>query len=244
MTHAVVLGAGMAGLLTARVLSDFYERVTVVERDRLPDTPTQRRGIPQGRHLHNFLTRGCQLLDQFFPGILDELDDAGANVIADGDLSRIYMRIGTYEANRSEKFADPAALIFYLASRPFIEFHVRRRVAALHNVNFVDHRDITEPTVIARDRITGVLLVDRDTGERTALDADLVVDAMGRGARTPAFLENLGYGRPEEQRSPANWAYSSQLLRVPAGAITEQMVLIEPGKGLPRAALLASVNWR
>jgi 2-polyprenyl-6-methoxyphenol hydroxylase-like FAD-dependent oxidoreductase len=244
MTHAVVLGAGMAGLLTARVLSDFYERVTVVERDRLPDTPTQRRGIPQGRHLHNFLTRGCQLLDQFFPGILDELDDAGANVIADGDLSRIYMRIGTYEANRSEKFADPAALIFYLASRPFIEFHVRRRVAALHNVNFVDHRDITEPTVIARDRITGVLLVNRDTGERTALDADLVVDAMGRGARTPAFLENLGYGRPEEQRSPANWAYSSQLLRVPAGAITEQMVLIEPGKGLPRAALLASVNWR
>jgi flavin-dependent dehydrogenase len=69
MTHAVVLGAGMAGLFTARVLSDFYDEVTVVERDRLPDTPVQRKGIPQGRHLHSFLSRGCQLLDDFFPGI-------------------------------------------------------------------------------------------------------------------------------------------------------------------------------
>jgi 2-polyprenyl-6-methoxyphenol hydroxylase-like FAD-dependent oxidoreductase len=232
----------MAGLLAARVLSEFYEDVTVVERDRLPDTPTQRRGIPQGRHLHNFLSRGCQLLDEFFPGILDELVDAGANVIDDGDLSRIYMRIGAYGANRSEKFADPAALVFYLASRPLVEFHVRRRVAALHNVKFVDHHDITEPTVITRDRITGVLLVDRDTGERTTLNADLVVDAMGRGARTPAFLQNLGYERPAEQRSPANWAYSSHLLRIPAGAIAEQMALIEPGKGSPRVALLAYEN--
>ena len=239
MTHGVVLGAGMAGLLTARVLSEFYEQVTVVERDRLPDTPIQRSGIPQGRHLHAFLSRGCQLLDHFFPGILDELADAGANVVDDGDLSRVYSRIGSCEMNRSEKFADPAAVVFYLASRPLVEFHVRRRVAALHNVKFLDHHDVTEPTVVARDRVTGVLLVDRDTGERTTLDADLVVDAMGRGARTPAFLENLGYGRPAEQRSVANWAYSSHLLRIPAGRIVEKMLLIEPGKGLPRAGLLA-----
>jgi 2-polyprenyl-6-methoxyphenol hydroxylase-like FAD-dependent oxidoreductase len=242
MTHAVVLGAGMAGLLTARVLSEFYEQVTVVERDRLPDTPVQRKGIPQGRHLHSFLSRGCQLLDEFFPGILDELVDAGAAVVDDGDLSRVYTRIGAYEANRWEKFADPAALVFYLASRPFVEFHVRRRVAALHNVKFVDHHDVTEPTVIARDRITGVLLVNRGTGERTALGADLVVDAMGRAARTPAFLENLGYGRPTEQRSAANWAYSSQLLSIRAGAIAEKMVMVNPGKGLPRVGLLAYEN--
>lgn len=239
MTHAVVLGAGMAGLLTARVLSDFYDQVTVVERDRLPDIPIQRKGIPQGRHLHSFLSRGCQLLDQFLPGILDELVDAGANVVDDGDLSRVYSRTGPYQMNRSEKFADPAAVVFYLASRPFVEFHVRRRVAALANVKFLDRHDVTEPAVIARHRITGVLLVNRDTGERTALDADLVVDAMGRAARTPAFLESLGYGRPEEQRSAVNWAYSSQLLRIPAGAITEQISLVDARKGLARVGLLA-----
>jgi 2-polyprenyl-6-methoxyphenol hydroxylase-like FAD-dependent oxidoreductase len=239
MTHAVVLGAGMAGLLTARVLSEFYEHVTVVERDRLPDSPIQRKGIPQGRHLHSFLSRGCHLIEELFPGIRDELVDAGANVVDDGDLSRVYTRIGAYEMNRSEKFADPAALVFYLASRPFVEFHVRRRVAAVRNVKFVDHHDVTEPTVVARDRVTGVLLVNRATGEATAMDADLVVDAMGRAARTPAFLEKLGYGRPSEHRSPANWAYSSQLLSIPAGAIAEKMVMVEPGKGLPRAALVA-----
>ena len=36
--HAVVLGASMGGLLAARVLADFYDRVTVVERDMLPPT--------------------------------------------------------------------------------------------------------------------------------------------------------------------------------------------------------------
>ena len=229
----------MAGLLAAGVLSEFYDEVMVVERDRLPDSPFQRKGIPQGRHLHSFLSRGCQLLDEFFPGILDELVDSGARVMDDGDLSRIDTRLGPYRMNRSEKFADPAALKFYLASRPFVEFHVRRRVAALHNVKIVDHNDIIEPTVIARNRVTGVLLVNRDTGERSTLDADLVVDAMGRAARTPAFLESLGYGRPEEERSVANWAYSSQLLQIPDGAIAEKMLLIESGGRLPRAGLLA-----
>src|SRR5882757_6690802 len=171
MTHAVVLGAGMAGLLAARVLSEFYDEVTVVERDRLPDSPIQRKGIPQGRQLHNFLSRGCHLLGELFPGIRDELVEAGANVVDDGDLSRVYMRIGRYQMNRTEKFADPSALVFYLASRPLVEFHVRRRVAALHNVEFLDRHDVTAPTVVARDRITGVLIVDRETGQRTSLDA-------------------------------------------------------------------------
>jgi 2-polyprenyl-6-methoxyphenol hydroxylase-like FAD-dependent oxidoreductase len=229
----------MAGLLTARVLSEFYAEVTVVERDRLPDSPIQRKGIPQGRHLHSFLSRGCQLLDQFFPGILGELVDSGAHVMDDGDLSRIYTRMGAYQMNRSEKFADPAALVFYLASRPLVEFHVRQRVAALRNVKFLDRHDISEPTVVTPDRITGVLLVNRDTGERSAMDTDLVVDAMGRGARTPAFLQSLGYDRPAEERSASNWAYSSQLLRIPDGAMAVKMMLIESQNGLPRAGLLA-----
>lgn len=61
--HAVVLGASMGGLLAARVLADFYQTVTVVERDTLPDDPANRRGVPQGRHVHALLTRGAQILD-------------------------------------------------------------------------------------------------------------------------------------------------------------------------------------
>ena len=64
--HAVVLGASMGGLLAARVLADFYETVTVVERDVLPETSANRRGVPQGRHVHLLLGRGSQVLDELF----------------------------------------------------------------------------------------------------------------------------------------------------------------------------------
>ena len=110
--HAVVLGAGMAGLLAARVLSEFYDSVSVVERDRLPDYPCHRRGIPQGRHVHNLCSRGLQVLGELFPGLLEDLATAGAVVVDDGDLSNFYVRVGRYELKQSGKFADPDALVF------------------------------------------------------------------------------------------------------------------------------------
>src|ERR1700733_11936906 len=101
--RAVVLGAGMAGLLAARVLSEFYDSVCVIERDRLPDYPCHRRGIPQGRHVHNFYSRGLQVLEELFPDLLDELAAAGAVVVNDGDLSNFYVRFGRYEMKHSGK---------------------------------------------------------------------------------------------------------------------------------------------
>ena len=78
--RAVVLGASMGGLLAARVLADFFGTVTVVERDVLPEGPAIRRGVPQGRHVHVLLARGAQILDELFPGLLNELVAEGAPV--------------------------------------------------------------------------------------------------------------------------------------------------------------------
>ena len=83
--HAVVLGASLAGLFAARVLADAYGRVTVVERDPLPETAENRKGVPQGRHAHLLLPRGTQILGELFPGLLDDLDrwqrpDPGAHL--------------------------------------------------------------------------------------------------------------------------------------------------------------------
>jgi 2-polyprenyl-6-methoxyphenol hydroxylase-like FAD-dependent oxidoreductase len=136
--HAVVLGAGMAGLLAARVLSEFYNTVTIVERDELPQLPVQRKGIPQGLHVHAFMSGGSQVLGRLFPGLLDELVDAGANVWNDGDLSRVCFRFGGYALKNAGRFADPSASATYLASRPFLETHVRRRVRAINNVLILD----------------------------------------------------------------------------------------------------------
>jgi 2-polyprenyl-6-methoxyphenol hydroxylase-like FAD-dependent oxidoreductase len=236
--EAVVLGAGMAGLLAARVLSEFYASVTVVERDTLPDHPSHRRGVPQGRHLHHLLSRGTQVLGEFFPGLLDELAAAGAVVLDDDDLSRIYARVGRYELNRSETLADPEALVLYLASRPFLEFHVRRRVAALDNVTIIDGHDVVEPLAVA-DAVTGVRIVDRATGTVMELNTGLVVDATGRAARTTAFLDGLGYQRPPEKHTAAIWGYSSQLMSLPIDRIAERILMVDKGIGTPRGLLLA-----
>jgi len=79
--HAVVLGASMGGLLAARVLADFYRRVTIIERDPLPQSGLDRRGVPQGRHAHALLPRGAQILDELFPGLLAELAADGVPVL-------------------------------------------------------------------------------------------------------------------------------------------------------------------
>ena len=237
---AVVLGAGMAGLLSAAVLSEFYDDVTIVERDRLPGHPVHRRGVPQGRHLHSLLSRGSQALEQLLPGLLGELAAAGAHVVDDGDLSRVYTRLGTHELNRSGKFADPASLVQYLPSRPLLEFHIRQRVSALHNTTFLDGHDVVELIAASPDRVTGVRVADRDSNAVRTLDAELVVDALGRASRTPAALVSLGYDTPPEWISTAKASYYSQLLRVAPDAISEKLALIIGDRGAPSGGLVAS----
>jgi 2-polyprenyl-6-methoxyphenol hydroxylase-like FAD-dependent oxidoreductase len=236
--HAVVLGAGIAGLLAARVLSEFYCSVTVVERDTLADHPSHRRGVPQDRHLHALLGRGVQVLTELLPGVVDEMVAAGAVALRDGDLSRIYARMGRWELARSGTVADPAALQLCLASRPFTEFHLRRRVAALPNVTVLDGHDLLELRAGA-DAVTGVHIVNRGNELTTMLDTDLVVDATGRAARTPASLERLGYGRPAEERSATSVGYSSQRLAIPKGAIDQQLITSNQGSRHPSVLLSA-----
>jgi 2-polyprenyl-6-methoxyphenol hydroxylase-like FAD-dependent oxidoreductase len=237
-SQAVVLGAGIAGLLAARVLSEFYGSVTVVERDALPDHPDQRKGVPQGRHLHNFLSRGTQVIGDLFPGILGELAAAGAVVDDGDDLSRIYVRVAGYELKPAGRLADPGPLAAYQASRPFMEFHLRRRVAALGNVTILDNHDVVEP-VITGDTVTGARIINRDNSSATVLEAGLVIDATGRAAPTAHFLDGHGFGVPPEERIPSVGGYSSQLMRIPSGRITDRMAFVNRGSSAPGALLVA-----
>src|SRR4051812_1352823 len=75
--HAVVVGGSLAGLLTARILADHFDRVTLMERDRLPDSPQFRPGTAQSRHLHVLWTRGLEIIEDMFPGLEAELKAAG-----------------------------------------------------------------------------------------------------------------------------------------------------------------------
>jgi 2-polyprenyl-6-methoxyphenol hydroxylase-like FAD-dependent oxidoreductase len=238
--RAVVLGASMGGLLAARVLSDFFDTVTVVERDVLPDGPDVRRGVPQGRHLHVLLARGAQILDEFFPGFLDELVADGAPVWDDGELSKLRLSFGGHEVLRSGTITkEPKSLAVHMQSRPFLEWHVRRRLQALPNVTILSGHDVAELTSTPdRGRVTGARVVNRDDGSERELTADVVMDAMGRGAHTPAFLERLGYGRPVEDHIVMHTHYVSQLLRIAPGTLSEMLVDIGPAPDRPTGMFL------
>src|SRR6202042_956931 len=56
--QAVVVGAGMAGLAAAKAIEPHFEKVTVFDRDSLPDAPAPRSGTPQSRHTHALLAGG------------------------------------------------------------------------------------------------------------------------------------------------------------------------------------------
>jgi 2-polyprenyl-6-methoxyphenol hydroxylase-like FAD-dependent oxidoreductase len=229
--HAVVLGASMAGLLAARTLADFFEQVTIVERDELPDGAENRRGVPQGRHLHGLLARGAQALEEMFPGVLDELVRDGARFLDGEDLSTLHYMLNGHLFTRTGAAPSFTA---YASSRPFLEYHIRRRVSATPNVTLLENHDVANlASTPDHDRIIGVATADRRSRQVSILPADLVVDATGRGSRMPAWLDALGYKRPVEDHVVVHLTYSSQWLRMPAEALHEVIVLVGVLPGRP-----------
>ena len=229
--HAVVIGASIAGLCAAQVLSDFFARVTVYERDDLPSTPSSRSTVPQDQHLHLLMARGAVELGRLFPGLLADMVDAGVPMLENSPdgiyLGAVGHVLGTGHELRKEFTA-------YLPSRPHLEWQVRRRVLALGNVE-IKQRTVSEPRFErAQERVTGVLL---DSGPKDAagsngtagdaefVAADLVVDAAGRGTRLPAWLTQWGYQRPAEEVVDIGISYATHRFRVPEGLIREKMVV-------------------
>jgi 2-polyprenyl-6-methoxyphenol hydroxylase-like FAD-dependent oxidoreductase len=214
--QAVVLGAGMAGLLAARVLAEAYRRVTVVERDPLPQIPANRKGASQGRHAHLLVPRGAQILDELFPGLLGDLVAAGVPVI--GDYAELRFAPGGHLLRLEGRPAQP---FICQASRPYLEAHVRARIRALRAVEVADECDILGLVTTAdRGRVTGVRFARRAAGgAEDTLGADLVVDATGRGGRTPAWLAATGYDQPPEERLGIHLKYATWHLRLRPGAL-------------------------
>lgn len=223
---AVVLGGSIAGLMTARVLADFYTTVTVVERDVLPQRPVARRGVPHGCSPHIPQVRATQTMEELFPGLLNELVAMGARVWKDGDLSRIWMSFAGHKFQRYGTIPDPESVIKYYVNRPLLEWSIEHRVRRIPNIEFLVGHDVVSLTSTpARHRITGAVVAHRDSRVEKVLAANLVVDATGRGSRTPIFLDHLGYGRPKEEELIVHAAYASVLLHVPPGTLREFMAV-------------------
>ena len=199
--HAVVIGASVAGLLAASVLSESCERVTVYDRDTLPAQPEHRRGVPQSRQLHALHARGAQALDELLPGFRNEMIVAGA-VTADTQADA-HWYLDDYLLRPAPSGLEGIAL-----SRPVLEWLIRSRVAKAPNVTITDTTDVAG-LMTADGRVTGVRVSAARTpgAAEETVPADLVLDAAGRGSRTPAWLAELGFPGPEASRVRAGVTY-------------------------------------
>ena len=202
--HAIVIGSSMGGLLAARILSNRFDRVTILERDRFPTAGEQRKGVPQGRHAHGLLATGWRVMQRLFPGFEHELLEAGAQV-GDSTGHGLWFQHGGYLAQANGNLQ--AALM----SRPMLEAKVRERVLGLENVQVETGVDVLGLASRDLKRVIGVKL-DRGHGDEL-LEADFVLDASGRGSRAGAWLESLGYAKPEASEIKINMGYSSRVYR-------------------------------
>lgn len=206
-THAIVLGASMAGLLTARALSEHFGQVTILERDPVSDQPEPRKGQPQTRHLHGLLASGLRLLTHYYPDLPEALRAGGALVDDMGARMNWYCYGG---------YRKPATLGINAAlmSRPFLEYLVRQRTLARTNVTLRDGCAVKGlVTTPDRRRIIGVQYEPRGPQGMAELHADLVVDCSGRGSRTPQWLRDMGYTAPETTEVKVDVGYATRLYR-------------------------------
>ncbi|MBW0117343.1 FAD-dependent oxidoreductase [Pseudonocardia abyssalis] len=201
--HAVVVGAGMAGLLAARVLSDAFARVTIVERDA-PSSGV-RRGVPQGAHLHGLLDGGRRIMEELYPGLTDELVAAGAPTGEPLRDTRWYLH--------GRRLAPTATgMRSVLASRPFLESALRARAVAVPGVDVAGPGTVTGLCTDGSRAVTGVRVRPR-SGREESLAADLVVDASGRGSRVADWLRAAGHAAPVQERVDVDLGYATRFYR-------------------------------
>ncbi|MDY7224782.1 hypothetical protein SYV04_00240 [Hyalangium sp. s54d21] len=192
-------------------MADHFTSVTIIERDQLPDAPGPRKGVPQSRQTHAILERGAQIIAGFFPGFWEEMLVEGS-VPLDSGQDMAWFHHGAWKARLA---GGPTT---YGQSRTLLEFHVRRRLL----------KDCAHVRVLRGDvagllhdatnqQITGVR-VNGEDGNVAPLEAELVVDASGRGTRAPRWLEELGYGRPPMAQVRIDVCYASRIVEPPPGA--------------------------
>jgi 2-polyprenyl-6-methoxyphenol hydroxylase-like FAD-dependent oxidoreductase len=232
-------------MLAARVLSDHFDGVTLLERDRFPAAPAARKGLPQGRHAHALLERGRDTLMRLLPGLTGELVRAGAALL---DFTRDVAWLSP--AGWYVRF--PGHLRLLAASRDLIDWAVHSRVAALPNVRIRQGADVAGlirgpgGACVAGVRLRSCTAEDEVDYGGAEIAADLVVVADGRHSRLPEWLAVLGYEPPEQTVVNSFQGYASRYYRPPARLEPDWKGLYvqQAPPGDPRGGLVQPVEGR
>lgn len=213
---AVIIGGSIAGIAAAKVCSETFERVIVLEQDDAHRRREGRPGAAQGWHLHHLLTAGQIELDRFFPGIVDDMVREGAFKV---DMAAQYrIRLGG-----SWKKPGTSDIEIVCAGRPLLEWCVRRR---LDNEPRIDFRYEAEVTDLVLDRANHSIIGVAVGEGAQVIPAEFVVDASGKNTRVPEFLDRLGIGAPEVEQDIINCFYSTMQHRVPPERQWQDKVMV------------------
>ncbi|MFB7814210.1 NAD(P)/FAD-dependent oxidoreductase [Paenibacillus chitinolyticus] len=207
--RALVIGGSIGGLLTARVLADFYEEVLVIDKDEFPGEPADRSGTPQGYHPHRFTPRGKTIVERFFPGYEEDLLKLGA-------LSSLNKTVTNM--NEFGTISGPYQRNDLKFSRALLEWVIRERVKRIPQVSFLPgHEAVQLMSTPDRNKVTGAVIRGRSSGgEETPYEADLVVDTGGRLSKLTKWLEFMGLEVPASDYLNVELGYSTRRYRVPA----------------------------
>ncbi len=200
-SKAIVIGGGIAGLLAARVLTNHFDQVTIVERDRFPKKPQPRQGVPQSHYLHVLLARGEHILEQLFPGIKDELAGNGAPSV---DWTADFrLLLGNSWAPRF-----PSGINSRACTRNLLEVIIHKRLVNEISVELLESNYVMNLlTNVDNTTVIGVQVRDSN-GKEKNITAQLVVDASGHGSKTPKWLQGLGYKIPQKTTVKSSLGYA------------------------------------
>jgi 2-polyprenyl-6-methoxyphenol hydroxylase-like FAD-dependent oxidoreductase len=246
LTHfghqAVVIGGSLTGLMTARVLADHFDRVTILERDDIDAQPGMHQSIPQGNHLHGLLRGGQQVMASLYPGFLDKLDTLGAMRCRAGTELVYYLPTGK-AFSATGTVCEPYDLGFDITchSRGLLEYCVRQCTLEHPNITLASESRV-QGLLYADGRVRGVRY--QQCGAPHALAADFVVDAGGRGSHAPRWLTALGFQAPAATTIGVDMAYASTKFRVPATYNAPDRILVchGPAPDFPDGAVMGIIE--
>ncbi|MDR4517119.1 MAG: hypothetical protein MRK00_07005 [Nitrosomonas sp.] len=202
--RAVIIGGSISGLLCATILSPLFKKVIIIERDKIFDPVSPRKGTAQSFHAHLLLTRGLQGLENLLPGFIQTLKSKGSvstkssedwqTMFSKGLMFRF--KSDLFSLNQSRQMLEQTLREFVMRSYPNLEV---LDDATVFDMRLAKHHP---PEVIySRKQQTGVL------------EADLLVDCSGRNTKTPMYLEKQGFGVVPRRKIYPYIGYSTRIFK-------------------------------
>jgi 2-polyprenyl-6-methoxyphenol hydroxylase-like FAD-dependent oxidoreductase len=242
--HAIVIGGSITGLMTARVLSDHFDLVTVFERDRLEGRSDTRKSVPQGDHYHALHLGGQQVLIGLYPGFIDRLRRLGSVPYRYGEEVVWYRPEGkSYMVTAVLKNPQYLGWEGHSQSRGLIEYCIRQSTLEIKNIKVEGGITVQR---LRNDSSSVREVIYKDTEGIKSLAADLIVAADGRSSRAPRWLTEMGFQPPEETNIGVDFAYSSAKFHIPASYDGPERVHVffGPAPHFPNGAIMGEIEDR